>query len=210
MIKQTKLIKTIGVGIIILGVTIFAGCGKEDSQLNKAKDNMTAKIEKGKKMAKEGKGFMGGLKEAMKSGVVMKCVTNNEGGDWVTYIKDKDFKSEGKTPEGEEMITISKNEVIYTWEKNKKKGYKIDTKCMEDFQKDLGISNITNDFKIKKEFKFENLEKDEKDGKLKCTPSANVNFSVPKGIEFIDQCEMMKKQMSGMKKQIKQMQKIQQ
>lgn len=207
--------KTIFKGGIFIGLIVvtiaLAGCGAKTNPLKNAKENINAKIEDGKdlvetgkKMADEKQGFVGGLKDAMKRGVTMKCVTDSADGHWVIYTNGKNTRTEGVTTDGHEMVILAKDKVVYTWDKKTKKGQKIDKGCMDDFQKSMGMdtSEMMKEEDDFDDFTPEKMEIKEKEGSLKCTPSTKADFSVPSDVEFTDQCEMLKSQMSGLKEQM--------
>jgi len=208
MLKSTVLLVGIGAAVIL------TGCGGQNNKLNKVKDNVNAKIESGKEMVQEGKnladnnkGLVSGLKDAMKRGVTMKCVADSPDGHWVTYTNGKNTKTEGTTMDGHEMVIVAKDDVIYTWDKKTKKGQKMDKKCMEDFQKSMGM-NIPEEEDNFEDFTPDKMEAQEAEGKLKCSPSTKADFSVPGDVEFTDQCALLKSQMSGLKNQMDQMKNI--
>ena len=185
--------KKISLIAILFAATLFAGCGDKVQELKDTKNNISSKVE-------EGKSLVGGLKDAMKNGVTMKCTGDDEDGTWVTYTNGKNFRTE-VTTEGKQQRIIMKDNVSYVWEKDAKTGIKMDKKCMEDFQKSLGIDIETfedDNFG----FTSEDLEAEEAEGKAKCSPSTDADFSVPSDINFTDQCEMLKKQMGQAKAQI--------
>ncbi len=208
-----------GVFISLIVATIaLAGCGVKTNQLQNAKENINAKIENGKELVETGKemanekqGLMGGLKDAMKRGVTMKCVADSADGHWVTYTNGKNTRTEGTTADGHEMAILVKDDMMYTWDKKTKKGQKIDKKCMEDFQKSMGIdtSAMMKEEENFDDFTPEKMEVQEKEGKLKCTPSTKADFSVPGDVEFTDQCALLKTQMSGLKDQMEKMKNMQ-
>ena len=205
--------KTIFKGGTLIGLValtfVLVGCGNKTNPLESAKENINAKIENGKELVETGKkiadekqSMVGGLKEAMKRGVTMKCVTDSADGHWVIYTNGKNSRTEGTTADGHEMVILAKDKVVYTWDKKTKKGQKVDKDCMDDFQKNMGMDTsemMKDDFE---EFTPEKMEIKEKDGSLKCVPSTKADFSVPSDVEFTDQCEMLKKQMSGLKEQM--------
>ncbi len=205
--------KTIFKGGTLIGLValtfVLVGCGNKTNPLESAKENINAKIEDGKELVETGKkianekqSMVGGLKEAMKRGVTMKCVTDSADGHWVIYTNGKNSRTEGTTADGHEMVILAKDKVVYTWDKKTKKGQKVDKDCMDDFQKNMGMDTsemMKDDFE---EFTPEKMEIKEKDGSLKCVPSTKADFSVPSDVEFTDQCEMLKKQMSGLKEQM--------
>jgi len=203
--KKIQVFKGLMLGGLIIATIGLAGCGnKTVNKLNDAKDDVVSKVEQGKEMAEEGKSLVGGLKEAMKKGVTMKCVADSPDGHWVTYTNGKYSKTEGTTTDGHEMAIVINKEATYSWDKKTKKGQKMDKKCMEEFQKNFGGSAMVDDNKEKKldNFTPENLEAEEADGKLKCSPSTKADFSVPSDVQFIDQCQLMTKQMDKLKQQM--------
>ena len=208
ILKSTTLLAGVGVAVIL------AGCGGQSNKLDKAKDNINAKIESSKEMIQEGKnladnnkGLVGGLKDAMKRGITMKCVADSPDGHWVTYTNGKNTKTEGMTVDGHEMVIVAKDDVIYTWDKKTKQGQKMDKKCMEDFQKSIGM-NISEEEDNFEDFTPGRMEAQEEEGKLKCTPSTKADFGVPSDVQFTDQCALLKSQMSGLKNQMDQMKNI--
>jgi len=208
-----------GVAVVATATVItLAGCGATD-QIKDAKNDITQKVETGKKMvesgqdvAKKGKDMAGSLKDAMKKGVTMKCVSDTPDGHWVTYTNGKYSKVEGKTADGHEMMIVINEDATYTWDKKTKKGQKIDKKCMEEFEKSFGGSAMSEDAgeEMFDDFTPENLEVEEENGNLKCSPSTEADFSVPSDVEFTDQCKLMTEQMNKLKQQMPDMQNMMQ
>jgi hypothetical protein len=204
--KKIIVFKGIMLGGAIVATMGLAGCGSETAdKLNNAKNNTVSKVKQGKKIAKEGKGLAGNLKDAMKRGVTMKCVADSADGHWVTYTNGKYSRTEGTTTDGHEMAIVINKEATYSWDKKTKKGQKMDKKCMEEFQKNFGGSAMAENAKGEEmfdNFTPESLEAEEEDGKLKCSPSTKADFSVPSDIQFTDQCQLMTKQMDKLKQQM--------
>jgi len=177
--------------VILFAAVLFAGCGEKVQELKDAKDDITSKAEKSK-------GFVGGLKDAMKNGVAMKCVTETEGTDeeWTVYTNGINMRAEGMT-EGIAQNVLKKGDVTYTWVEGEKTGQMMDLNCLKDFKKELAIPGLEDSFE-EEDFSFEELEESEESGKTKCSPSTEGDFSVPKDIDFTDQCAVIKKQMEGL------------
>ena len=186
---------------ILFAVVLFAGCGEKVQKLKDTKDKATSKIE-------ENKSLVGGLKDAMKNGVAMKCETTDEDGTWVVYTNGKNIRSMGRE-DGQIQNMLKKGDITYTWTEGKKTGQMMDVNCLKDFKKELNMPGLEDSFE-EEDFSFEELEEGEESGKTKCSPSTEGDFSVPKGIDFTDQCAVIKKQMEGFKGQMEQMQKAQQ
>ncbi len=184
---------------VLLAVLLFAGCGEKTQELKDTKNGISSKVE-------EGKSLVGGLKNAMKNGVAMKCETVEEESKWVVYTNGKNMRSTGMFDEKKQNI-LRRGGITYSWEEGSTEGQMLDMKCMQDFQKEMGISGVEDSFGEEPgDFSFDDLEESEKTGKTKCSPSTEGDFSVPKGIKFIDQCKIIKEQMSGVKDQLKQLQ----
>jgi len=184
-----------------VAVIVLAGCGEGVSQM---KNDVTSTIEEGKQMVDNGGGFVGGLKDAMKNGVAMKCINTDIDGEWVTYTNGKKFRSEG-IEAGKTQVVLVTDGVSYMWEKGAKTGQKIDMNCIKNFQKDMGIPDYEEADDMDFDYTPEELEAEEASGKLNCSPATDANFSVPTDVEFTDQCQVMKKQMEGLKTQLQSM-----
>jgi hypothetical protein len=201
------LIKGMMLGGLAIMTVSLSGCGnKTVDKLNSAKNDVVSKVEQGKEMAEDGKGLVGGLKEAMKKGLTMKCVADSPDGHWVTYTNGKYSRTEGTTADGHEMVIVVNKEATYTWDKKTKKGQKLDKKCMEEFEKTFAGSAM-NDTEgpaeeMVDDFTPEKLEAKEKSGELKCSPSTKADFTVPSDVQFTDQCKLMMEQMNKLKSQM--------
>lgn len=189
---------------LVAGVIMLSGCGEKVNQLKDVKDDVTSKVEEGRELVDDSKGLVGGLKDAMKNGVAMKCESKDD--DWVTYTNGKNMRSEGME-DGKKQNMLMVDGVTYTWEEGSATGMKMDKKCLEDFQKEMGFGqgDIVEQ-QYEDEFTFEELEAEEAEGGIKCSPSTDADFSVPSNIKFEDQCKMLKEQMQGFKEQMKNMQ----
>jgi len=192
-----KKISLIGV---LFAVVLLAGCGAKIEKSKESKKGVTTRIEQ------QGKNFVGGLKNAMDKGVAMKCETTEEGSNWVVYTNGKNMRSTGVF-DGKKQNVLKKGDITYTWEDGSVKGQMMDLNCMKDFEKSMQIPGLEDSIEEDgDDFSFDDLADDEKSGKTKCSPSTEGDFSVPKNVNFVDQCEIMKKQMEGVKNQLKQLQ----
>lgn len=189
--------------VLLAGVVTFSGCGEKVEQLKEMKDDVTSKVESGKQMVDENKGMLGGLKDAMKNGVAMKCVMSDDnGGEWITYTNGKNMRSEGMMGDKTQVVLVIDG-TTYSWEKGSKKGEMMDAKCLEEFQKDMGLGEgDIPEQEYEDSFSFEDLEAEEDAGNAKCSPSTDADFSVPSDIVFTDQCKIMKEQMDNLKLQM--------
>ncbi len=188
---------------LVAGVITLSGCGEKVTKLKEVKNDVTSKVESGKQIVEDSKGMIGNLKDAMKKGVAMKC--EDASSDWVTYINGTKMRSEGME-DGKKQVVLVTDGTTYTWDANTKTGFKMDKKCLEDFQKDMGFGQ--DDMpkqQYEKGFTIEELETKEESGGLKCTPSTEADFSVPSDVKFEDQCKILKEQMNKYEEQMKNM-----
>ena len=196
--KKEKITKIIEIISLFLMVIVLSGCAGKENVQNKMKNE--------KKIVKEKKGLITGLKDSIKNGVTMKCVSNNSEEQWTTYINGKNIRSEG-TNNGEVYVVLVKDGTTYTWTKGNKKGQKMDKKCIEEFKKDMKIEGNMENIEKENKITVNNLTKDEEEGKVKCSPSTKGDFLVPSDVEFTDQCQILKQQMLKFKNQIQKIKK---
>jgi len=202
--KKVQIVKSFAFVGLVAGVVMLSGCGEKVTQLKDMKDDVTSKVENGKKMVDEGKGMMGGLKDAMKNGVAMKCESEDD--DWVTYTNGKEMRGEGMEDGAGQAVLVTGG-VTYTWNTATKTGFKMDKKCLEDFQKGMkAAQGDVPEQQFEDNFTFEDLEAEEESGGIKCTPTTEADFSVPSDVKFEDQCKIMKAQMGEYKEQMQKMQ----
>ncbi len=189
---------------IIIGVVMFSGCGKQMDKLKEVKKQASSLKKNSQELTEKSGGMISNLKEALKKGVSMKCVSQGKDSEWVTYINGKKMRSEGKQG-GKEQIVLVTDGVSYMWEKGAKVGQKIDKKCLEDFEKQIETPTKTEEMMGHQDEtipKVEDLEVEEENGKVKCTVTTEADFSVPKDVNFTDQCQLMKQQMKNLKNDI--------
>ena len=204
---KEKVTKLAMATFVVVGGMVLSGCGQVDD----LKDNVQSKIdngkemvETGKKVAEDGKGLVGGLKEAMKKGVAMKCVAEDEKNKWVVFTNGKNYRWEGTDERGEKSITVSKDGKTYTWNERTREGQVIDPECFKDMNRNMekieGFMNQAEEMDNGFEFTPEELEKEEAEGGMNCTPVAKIDLTVPKDVKFADACKMMKGQMEQLEK----------
>ncbi len=202
--KKENVVKSFIFVGLVAGVITLSGCGEKINQLKDVKNDVTSKVDSGKQMVEDSKGMIGGLKDAMKKGVAMKCEDTEN--NWVTYTNGTKMRSEGME-NGKKQVVLVTDGTTYTWDEATKTGFKMDKKCLENFQKDMGFGQEDMPKQqYEDDFTIEELETKEETGSIKCTPSTEADFSVPSDVKFEDQCEMLKEQMAGYKEQMKKMQ----
>jgi major membrane immunogen (membrane-anchored lipoprotein) len=194
--------KKIGLGMLLLGALVLAGCANKTANNNSGAENKkeTAQTEKGK----ENSGIISSIKDAMDSGKIMECVytvKNGMGpGKDITskaYIQGKKHKTFVEMND-KKTVSIFDGETIYMWVEGEKTGTKIKQKCPEEISaltpKEKTGAEVSLDNKISQEEVFKNVMD------VKCENAGGVDFSAPSDVEFTDQCEVMKEMTSSVKK----------
>lgn len=210
--KKIQIFRALMLGGLVMLVIGLSGCGSQKvDQLKETSNNIKNIKNEVQNTANElsnkvdnKKGLVGNMKEAIKNGVAMKCTATEGKNRTVTYIKGKDMRT-STISSGKTMNILIKGGVTYTWVEGETKGQKMAKNCMEDMQKEMGI---TDDFMKGDNPSIEDTKDvvDEVDaGKLDCSPSTGGDFSIPKNVQFADQCEIFKKSVSGLKKQMENM-----
>lgn len=179
------------VGIAILGVSfVLAGCGAQNSRQEQVQLQ---------EKTQQQSSTISSIKDAMGLGKKMKCeyvlADGKDSVKAISYVEGKNFKS---TVTVGSMIsnTVFDGETMYSWSDGQGTGMKMKMSCMEK----LGES-MPQDQKNGNGAPIEAPEDHFKNATdVDCVlASDNVDFSVPAGITFTDQCEMMEKSMEMMK-----------
>ncbi len=182
------------VALVAVMAVVLAGCGKQAKQKETGGGLMDSI--KNNQAVEKGEGVVKNLKKALSSGKVMKCESKIGKDTSVVYIKGKDVKTQHKIGNGT-MNVLVKDGVMYYWQEGAKKGNKMKQDCMEDLASSLpgGDEQIS-----PKEYDVDEMDVKVEKGEIKCTPVlSGVDFSVPKNVEFVDQCQALKDSMSKLK-----------
>lgn len=179
--------------ILMAVVLVISGCGKKvaENKVNEAEST--------------GSKVVNSIKDAMGLGQKMKCT-------YVMGVGENEFVStvwtEGKKYRGESMIAGQKSfslfdgdDWMYTWLAEEKTGTKMSMKCMEGL-KDIFPEKETAKDEERELPQIEDLGEDAFDDipEANCEPVASIDFSLPSGITFTDQCEQTRTQMENIKK----------
>lgn len=176
-------------------VLIFSGCGKK-SETDQAGDSSQKES--------AGSQVVSSIKDAMGLGKKMECTYEmGTGADKViskVWTEGKKYRGETEVDGKKEYSLFDGNDLMYAWSEGSANGTKISIKCMEEVSKSFPQpETTTTENNI---IPTENLGDDafadvpEAD----CKPAGSVDFSVPSGITFSDQCAQFKTQMEGLKK----------
>jgi hypothetical protein len=187
--KQMK--KNWKVVAIAAGVLIFSGCGQKA-------DNSGGENKKNQEMSQEKNqgGVISSIKDAMGLGKTMRCTYRIQGGngnmEMVSYVKGKSYMSETNVG-GSVQKSIFNEDGMFSWSEKTRQGTKMSRKCMEELEKAAPEEEQSNSPQVP-DADAEEAFSGATD--VKCE-EAEVDFSVPTDVNFVDQCEMMKKMMDS-------------
>lgn len=189
--------KKIGfLGVILLAVLAFSGCGKKEATLSEQEG---ALIPKEAQTEQEADSIIGSVRDAMALGSEMKCTYTLEQEDGTAiesevFVSGKKYKTVSEI-NGQKMYALFDGEAVYTWTEGQKQGMKIREDCYADFQSvDSEQQTAENEEAETPEDAFNNAFN------VHCEKSGGEDFSLPEEVEFADQCELLKTQMQQMEK----------
>ena len=202
--------KKVQIAVLTVGVLFFMGCGNKPAEVDSKKEagakneNVEKAGEKKPETKKESATGSGvevfkTITEAMASGKPVKCTykmkNEEDGGEFVstTYFNGKKFKSE-MTLVGQMQYMIFDGETTYSWTAGQKQGMKMTDKCVDELNKNIPESpESEGDTAGDKNETFDPEENFDGALDVKCEGVSSIDFSLPKDVTFVDQCEMMKK-----------------
>lgn len=139
---------------------------------------------------------IGSLKDAVGLGKKMECAYVEGDTEVKTYIDGMKYKSVIVSKEGE-MISIFDGNDFYGWNAKTKEGYVMKKSCMEELAKTMPA---TEEGENSNPADFETTEDVVEDTPLdKCKETGAIDFTIPKDINFVDQCEMLKNLTNSLK-----------
>ncbi len=189
--------------LVIMMVCVFAlsGCGMAQKKNNNEKPSAMDTV---KDMADDKTGgMMSKIETAMKTGAQIKCThTDADEGNGVVYIKGKKYRAEyTMKEEGKEMhiISICDGEKMYTWsDEDKSHGMQFSLKCQEEMMEKAGVAQTTGEFDFTDAEGLMDELKEKGEGETHCTVDVSaVDYTAPKDVEFVDQCEVFKQMMEN-------------
>ena len=168
---------------LIMAMVLLSGCGKKDS--SKEADKSSTKKESVSTVVSS-------IKDAMGLGKTMECTYKmpEEGKEFVskTYVNGKKYKSQF-TVNGKNTISLFDGEdSMYSWVEGEKTGTKFKISCLGEIK---DVANNSNDNKNTPSIEAGEEAFDDAT-EVKCQPAEGVDFSLPNGVVFQDQCEMFK------------------
>jgi hypothetical protein len=181
-------------------VVVISGCGKDDDNA-KQKENQASSGNVSEEKGSE-EGVLGGMMDEfskIKDGESMKCIYTIKMGEdefqSETYVEGEKFKSISVIDSTETAKTymIFDGEDQYSWAEGQTEGFKMSKECADEIggeSEEVDDSDLADAVDVAEvDDIFENAVD------VKCEPIEDIDFSIPEGINFIDQCEMLRKQM---------------
>lgn len=178
------------VPIIVVAIAVGIYLTKKDATVPEENGNVE------KNVGSKTESVIGSLKDAIGLGKKMECVYKEGDMESKTYIDGTKYKSVTSTPEGE-MISVFDGSDFYGWNIKTKEGYVMKKSCMEELAKAMpateeGENSNPADFETTEDI-VEGTPMDN------CKETGSIDFTIPKDINFVDQCEMMKNLTNSLK-----------
>ncbi len=158
--------------------------------------------EENKEVEKEESGVIQNIKDALTKGRKMECTTkvsaNGVEFESKSYVHGEKFKSISEV-EGSKFYTLFDGDYFYNWGDALPQGTKMSEECLkeiEELSKDLaeGSEVVEGDqYQSSEELFEEGVD-------VSCKSVLSIDFSVPSDVNFVDQCETMKKMIESVKK----------
>jgi len=190
---------------------LLAGCGKNKSAStneNKQAQNQETEGENnkaGQKMGdlmKQGEYVGKQIAQALQNNERLKCTYRVAGdeGEMLTevYMQGDKYRST-MNANGEEMTSLFDGNVHYTWNNSTKKGFKMDSKCLEELQAPDEPETVE-DMDVDLDSYKTTDELLEQETQMSCEKTGQFETTPPSDVEFVDQCEMLKQQMQMLEK----------
>ena len=178
------------VPIVVVAIVAGIYLTKKDAPATTEKGNVE------KNVGSETESIIGSLKDAVGLGKKMECVYKDAESETRTYIDGMKSKSVTTSKEGE-MISIFDGNDFYGWNTKTKEGYVMKKSCMEELAKTMPV---TEEGENSNPADFETTEDIIEDTSMdNCKETGAIDFTIPKDINFVDQCEMMKNLTNSLK-----------
>ena len=180
---------------VILAVFVLAGCKKKTP----ATGVQETKTEKQETVTDKAKETAMNIKDAIAGGKSMECEMKvGSEGNMVNSkfsVQGEKYRSEADFGEGK-MISTSDGKVVHTWNEVTKEGTKISFDCIKSMETSAPEAD-DNDYEYSTYKSSEQIIDDAPDPD--CKSVGSIDFSIPTDVNFIDQCEMLKKAQESLK-----------
>lgn len=178
------------VPIIVVAIAAGIYLTKKDSPVATEKGNVE------KNVGSKTESVIGSLKDAIGLGKKMECTYTEGEAEVRTYIDGMKSKSIIASKEGE-MISVFDGNDFYGWNAKTKEGYVMKKSCMEELAKTMPK---TEEGENSNPADFETTEDIVEDTSMdNCKETGAIDFTIPKDINFVDQCEMLKNLTNSLK-----------
>lgn len=194
--------KTLKIAALAAGVVVLAGCGgKNTDNTNQGGTGKNQEANQSASSADKG-GVISSIKDAMGLGKTMRCtyrIKNKEGEmETVAYVDGKKYMTE-MTIAGNAQKSIFNEDGMYSWSVSEKRGTKMSKACMDELAKGAPKSAPSADQDVPGAPDPTGEKAFDGATDVKCEDVSDVDFSIPTDVNFVDQCEMMKKMMDNVR-----------
>jgi len=183
--------KTLILSLVVIIVISLAGCGKKDEAQN------TKSGESGFEVT-ENNTLLGWLKK----GKTVECSVETPMGKILMFAQNEKIRMEGipfysmesmrEVPKAENGVSLTVGDWMYLWDKETKKGTKMNVKEMERLGKEL--DDVEDEPKASKTWEDSVKEWEDEEAAYNCKEKklSSEVFEAPEDVEFADLTEMMK------------------
>lgn len=198
-----KIIGLVVVAVVLIGGFLYWNSRESDvTGMEKAAEGLMVVSGDTADMAKEEKGIVSSIKDAMGLGTKMQCtyaIGDDKSIQATVMVDGEKFKS---TTVMKDMTIhgLFDGESQYTWTDKEKQGSKMSKACLDKMTarfQDMSASSTTKESAAAPSIQdlregFDGLKN------VQCQPAAAIDFSLPKEVTFIDQCAMIEQSMKMM------------
>lgn len=193
------------IGLVIVAVLLIGGFLYWNSResgptgMEKTSDEMTAVPGEMLGVAKEEKGMVSSIKDAMGLGQKMQCTyMMSEGGKAFEskVMVDGEKYASTTTIDNMTVYGVFDGENQYSWTSATKTGMKMSKACLEKMQ--ATAQNMAKPAETPGAAPQDMEKAFEMAKNVKCEPASGADFTIPKDVAFTDQCAMMEQSMKMM------------
>lgn len=193
------------IGLVVVAVLLIGGFLYWNSResgptgMEKTSDEMAAVPGEMLGVAKEEKGMVSSIKDAMGLGQKMQCTyMMNEGGKAFEskVMVDGEKYASTTTIDNMTVYGIFDGENQYSWTSAAKTGMKMSKACLEKMQ--ATAQNMAKPAETPGAAPQDMEKAFEMAKNVKCEPASSADFTIPKDVTFTDQCAMMEQSMKMM------------
>lgn len=182
--------------VLLIAITLSGCSGSKDQTQVSAPTEDGVSQEISMDDSKEGgNGIFNSIKEALISEKALECtfISSEDGLDAEvkSYVQGDKYKSEFMI-DGKKNNSVFDGKVSYSWEEGSAQGVKIDMECLDMINDDVDeVVEVNEEVEDTEEGAMEMFEGAQN---VECSEIKEIDFTIPSDVNFIDQCEMLKKQ----------------